>query len=46
MHVNNGMKGEVDRALDVLLILLDHHCKDMLQFTPLIKVCHTLGSCL
>ena len=38
VHINNGMKNEVDRALDLLLTLLEHHCKVMLQFTPLVKV--------
>ena len=38
IHISNGMKSEVDRALDVLLVLLKHHCKAMLSFISLIKV--------
>ncbi len=38
IHINNGVKAEVDLALDVLLSLLEHHGKSMLNFIPLIKV--------
>ena len=41
IHINNGMKSEVDRALDVLLALLEHHCRSMLNYVALIKVCMT-----
>lgn len=37
-HVNNGVRSEVDHALDVVLELLGHYCKIILRFTPLIKV--------
>ena len=38
MHVNNGVKAEVDYALDVLLLLLEVHSKSVLRFESLIKV--------
>jgi len=38
VHVNNGVKSEVDHALDVILLLLKKHCKIILRFESLIKV--------
>lgn len=36
-HVGSGMPSEIDHALDVLSVLVEHHCPAMQRFTILIK---------
>ena len=37
-HIGNGMRSEVDHALDIILTLLEHNFKPMKRFAIFIKV--------
>ena len=39
-HIGNGIRSEVDHALDIILSLLEHNYKSMQRFAVFIKVGH------
>ena len=39
-HIGNGIRSEVDHALDIILSLLEHNFKSMHRFSVFIKVGH------
>ena len=44
-HIGNGMRSEVDHALDIILTLLEHNFKSMKRFGIFIKVATKSHDC-